>query len=603
MIYYDKRGWAKFYGLTHPLSYLGILNFNYMRMGKFFIAAVLCLLSALGLVSCAPTQSDDCDYLPQSPSASEDIYSINVEDLTEGMRLSVLSAQGLLNRDGAEVYTYVGQDAWLLDFYKERGYVKEVRDYDDPYRLLSDICGDGISGIVVYDPEKKFTINLATNIAGVEDRIIVHPDDLQKVSEATGLTDVIDLRDMGFIDVKESFRWYMDNVFPEQNHSVLSVAKSGVFMFDVYRDYLVEFRIPVFWLPGKSDADYDPDYERQVIEMFKATPENIPVLGFWPGVEDGKDIGYAEMDGVGLAGKYGKFTLVNTWVGNYSFHSGVKPHLKEYSQERVRRDTLEYDPQKKYVALIMAESGDAPAYYLYTGLYPRQWNDPDRGKVAISYGITPSLRMLAPAVLADLYETRTDNDYFFCSISGAGYCYPFLGYGSLTPDPDRCRSRYFLEMTADNMKMLDLDMLGIYTHPDIAWTQEDRQIAEKYIFPMPGLRSVVSGMHRTEYTAGNSHELHGDVSVHHNVTFWSMENFVWDDISIDEKAVDHLENEIRTYGADGNFIMAMFYSWHYGPRRLNMLRERLESEGYVFVTLDEFDRLWRQSQITTKTSS
>ena len=198
MIYYDKRGWAKFYGLTHPLSYLGILNFNYMRMGKFFIAAVLCLLSALGLVSCAPTQSDDCDYLPQSPSASEDIYSINEEDLTEGMRLSVLSAQGLLNRDGAEVYTYVGQDAWLLDFYKERGYVKEVRDYDDPYRLLSDICGDGISGIVVYDPEKKFTINLATNIAGVEDRIIVHPDDLQKVSEATGLTDVIDLRDMGF---------------------------------------------------------------------------------------------------------------------------------------------------------------------------------------------------------------------------------------------------------------------------------------------------------------------------------------------------------------------------------------------------------------------
>ena len=80
------------------------------------------------------------------------------------MRLSVLSAQGLLNRDGAEVYTYVGQDAWLLDFYKERGYVKEVRDYDDPYRLLSDICGDGISGIVVYDPEKKFTINLATNM-------------------------------------------------------------------------------------------------------------------------------------------------------------------------------------------------------------------------------------------------------------------------------------------------------------------------------------------------------------------------------------------------------------------------------------------------------
>lgn len=554
------------------------------------------LLSLILFVSCTGQPQAPVNYLPQTPGTSPEVSGINVEHVSEGMRLTILSLQGLLNRNGAGIYTYVDQDSWLIDFYKKRGYISQFNEYDDPYAFLADLYdSDMVNGVVVYDPEQKFTINLATNIAGVENRLIVNPEDLNAILEITGLEDVMDLRDFGFENENDSFCWYMENVFPKQNHSVLSVAKGGVFMFDVYRDYLVEFSIPVFWLPGRNDNDFDEEYEKRVIGMFEKTPANIPVLGFWPGVENGKDIGYAEMDGVGLAGKYGKFTLVNTWVGNYSFHSGVKPELKSYSQDSPLPDTLEYDRTKKYVALIMAESGDAPAYYLYTGLYPRQWNDKDRGKVAISYGITPSLRMLAPAVLADLYETRSDNDYFFCSISGAGYCYPFLGYAENTGDTDKVLTEYFSGITASNMKYLDLDMLGIYTHPDIAWTEQDKGIADRYIYQMDGLRSVVSGMHRTGYTAGNAHEMHGKVSVHHTVTFWSMDNFTWDDDSQDEAAVDFLEKEIRTYGADGQFIQAMFYSWHYGPRRLNKLRERLEPQGYVFVTLDDFDSLWRQS--------
>lgn len=561
-----------------------------LRILRFLIPAVLFFEPVL-----CPASSGKTDYLPVTPSVSRQILSINVENLSEGMRLTVLSLQGVVNRDSAVVYTYVNQDAWLLDFYRQHGYVQESKDYTDPYEFLSDVCNSGVSGIVVYDPGKKFTVNLATNIAGVENRLIVHPDDADHVKKVTGLDNVLDLRTFGFKRPGEAFSWYMKNVFPSQRHDVLSVAKGGLFMYDVYRDYLVEFKIPVFWLPGKSDEDYDPDYEKMVFGMLESTPYNIPVLGFWPGVENGKDIGYTEMDGVALAGKYGKFTLVNTWVGNYSFHSGVRPHGASLKQSRADAGSLHYDPAKKYVALVMTESGDAPAYYLYTGLYPRQWNDPERGKVPVSYGITPSLRMLAPAILADLYATKTDNDYFFCSISGAGYCYPFLGYGSRTSAPEACLNDYFTDVTAANMSMLDLDMLAIYTHPDVGWTKDDRQTARQFILPIKGLRSVISGMHRTEYTAGNSHELYGDVSVHHNVSFWSMENFTWNDTSLDDEAVDYLENEIRTYGADGNFIMAMFYSWHYGPRRLNMLRERMEPDGYVFVTMDEFDILWRKS--------
>ena len=102
-------------------------------------------------------------------------------------------------------------------------------------------------------------------------------------------------------------------------------------------------------------------------------------------------------------------------------------------------------------------------------------------------------------------------------------------------------------------------------------------------------------MHRIAYVGEEANEMHGDVSLHHTVTFWSYDDLTWNDTSKDSVAVDHMENEIRKYGGESHFIQAMFYSWHYGPRRLNQLKERLEPDGYVFVTLDEFDRLYRES--------
>lgn len=569
------------------------MNTLYLRAFCLLLLSFGTTLSSLQCMADKPVTS--IDYAFQTPSASTSVCRINVEKLTSDERLAVLSLQGIVNRKKAEIYTFVNQDVWLVDFYRERGIIVKDSLYTDPYQLLARF-GRQAKGIVVYDLGQPHTINLATNLAGVDSRIMVSADMLDKVMAITGLKDVLDLRNLKLTDEKEAFLWYKKNVYPRQNHRMLSVAKGGMLMYDVYRDYLVEFKIPVFWLPGEKDADYDAEYDRLVKEWLAKTPVNIPVLGFWAGVENGKDIGYAEFDGVKLAGLTGKFTLVNTWVGNYSYHSGVKPAMKKYIQKAPREKVFrQYDSSKKYVALIMNESGDAPCYFLYTGLYPRQWNDPERGEVAISYGITPSLRFLAPGVLSDLYRTQTENDFFFCSISGAGYCYPFEGYGSLSPSPKHCLQEYFQHITADNMRKLDLDMLGIYTHTADAWSPADHQTAKEFIFPMPGLRSVISGMHRTKYTAGNAHELHDDVSVHHTVTFWSMADYQWNDKSLDEQAVDHLEKEIKTYGQDGQFIQAMFYSWHYGPRRLNRLRQRLEKEGYAFVTLNEFDYLWRCS--------
>lgn len=206
--------------------------------------------------------------------------------------------------------------------------------------------------------------------------------------------------------------------------------------------------------------------------------------------------------------------------------------------------------------------------------------------------------MLAPAIARNIYNTQTENDFFFMSISGAGYMYPFDNFGANVANKDECIKDYFSVLTQKNMEIMDYDMMGLHWVSGNAWSSKEYEFTNSYIAPMKGLKSVISGMHRIgNVTAGTAHSmLNNDVSVHHTVTFWAVPGFKWDDTSLDNAAVAHIENEIKTYGADGQFIQAMFYSWDYGPRRLKKLKTKLEREGYEFVTLNEFDHLWRTSQ-------
>jgi hypothetical protein len=546
------------------------------------------------------------NFLPQTPAYSKNVSTFNYQRVSQGFRLAAVSLQGLVNRDTARIFLRERNSEWLFDLYKSQGVIQNEYVFTDIYSLLKKYRSI-FKGAVVIDTTKNFTVNLATNIAGVEDRIIITPDMLTTFKQNFGTdVDVKDLREYNFNDALSAFNWYELNVLPQQPKNVLGLT-DAYYMHDVYRDYLIQFKIPTFWLPGPTDADYNLEYENKIINLLTTTPPNTPVLGFWPGVDkSGKSVGYPEYKGVKLAGKYGKYTLVNTWVGNYSFHSSLNDQQASFKQNKVRAKKFrDYNPAKKYVALIMIESGDSPAYLQY-GLNQRQWSDPKRGQVPISYGISPSIRYLLPELTKYLYNTATENDFFFCSISGAGYCYPFEGYCDLTDNPAKNKRDYF-NMTAENMALLDLDMMGLYTHPGSKWTDSDLQIAKTYIEPMKGLKSIVSGMHRIGYTGVDGNEILDSVTVHHTLTFWPTTTYQWDDSAQDLAAVNSIENEIKTYGAGGNFIQAMFYSWTYGPRRLKLLMDRMEAQGYEFVTLNEFDYLnrvangWKQFTALTNT--
>lgn len=534
----------------------------------------------------------DC-YLPQTANVSTDVDGIDIYYLSNEDRLTILSLQGIVNKDVATIYTYnSSQDKWIIDLYKAKGYITSMNESSEIWPLIEKYKSS-CQKCVICDINKFYQVNLATNIAGVENRIIVSDTNKDKFLAITGCNDIFDLTSMNFNSATETFKWYKENIFPKQNHNVLSVSKGGSFMFDAYIDYAIAFKLPVFWLPGVNDYDYESEYESMIKKMLKETPVNIPILGFWPGVDqNGTSVGYGEYGGVKLAGRYGKFTLVNTWVGNYSYHSGIKTNTSKFTQKRTY-NKITYDKTKKYVALIMNESGDAPCYFVYRG-FQRQWNDSLRGQIPLSYGISPSLRYLVPAILEDIYDTQTDNDYFYCSISGAGYCYPFEEYGIWTPDYSQCLYHYFSELTYRNMAAMDLDILGLYTHSaNIKWSNNDFTIANNYISQIPNLKMIAAGMHRTGYTGDEAYfSLKNGVNVFNTISFILTENYEWDDESKDREAVDFLINEIKTYGKEAHFIQAMFTSWKYTPRRLIKVKEELEKEGYYFVTLEQLNDLY-----------
>lgn len=543
------------------------------------------------------TSNNLADCLPTTNTVSKHIDCINIAELETSERLMLMSLQGLVNRDKATIYTYSLRDKFIIPIYEEAGYIESKTDFSDVWDLINKYKSECIKAVVC-NPDKFYDINLATNIAGVENRIVITEEIKDKFVETTSCKDIIYLKDLGLDSAAETFRWYKKNIYPKQNNKVLGLSKGGLLSHDPYLDYLIAFKLPTFWLPGENDNDFDAEYDREIINFLRETPVNIPIIGFWYAEENNMVIGYNEYPGVKEAGKYGKFTLVNDNIGNYTYHSGIKTGTTKYIQKH-SAEKVKYEKDKKYVAMIMVESGDAPCYFMYGAFFNRQWNDPDRGKVPISYGLTPSLSYLAPGVLKHIYDTQSENDYFFCSISGMGYCYPFEGYGSLTSNRDKCLKDYFWTITNENMKKMDLDILAIYTHPGPEkWSEENMSIAQNYISKMHGLRALTAGMHTTGYNGSNANFTIGDsISVFNTITHWSMEGgFRWDDPSLDDEAVAHIISEIKKNGKDGQFIQAMFYSWDYGPRRLLKLKNSLEKEGYTFVTLEQLDHLFRESR-------
>jgi hypothetical protein len=102
---------------------------------------------------------------------------------------------------------------------------------------------------------------------------------------------------------------------------------------------------------------------------------------------------------------------------NQSLHSHA-PRLPLKQRYGAKPVTLE---NKSYLCILMADYDSATPLYDFL---PNHWDDPDRGKIPLAWGINPSLLETYPDLIAYFYQTASAEDTFTADASAAGYMNP-----------------------------------------------------------------------------------------------------------------------------------------------------------------------------------
>ena len=376
-----------------------------------------------------------------APASSE----WRISDSPETMdALTLVGMQGVINRQRSCIYLdweeadlYKDTDGFWLPLMREHVQVVEL-----PYRGVNAVkyllqnYGDMFNGAVVYDPEIPDTINVATMIAGIEDRVMVSPQQLAEPGFPT-FASVVDLttiaRDNGWEASGEGrlavYQWVYDNLWTSLEKRIIGVVcpgppssgeivegSSSLFPLSLTtRDYVVALRLPALWL-SPVDAP-----QRALFARFLAdAPHPIPVFGF---------VDRYEEPTVDLASEYGDWVAVltngnaPTSSGSLSCLSGLPVEAKPYQPEIDLDDifaTLGDDP----IVTFLSSDGDALQYVIDRGFYSHFTWDQMQGS-SIGFTINPVLIDLAPLIW-NYYVDSADDTALMCGYSGAGYTYPNL---------------------------------------------------------------------------------------------------------------------------------------------------------------------------------
>lgn len=360
------------------------------------------------------------------------------------MNLTLVGMQGVINRSKPSVYVEwydplipeLTESAAEWTFLMERRVAVQRVDLEveGAIEFLMERFSDWFSGIVVYDPDVPDTINLATMIAGLEDRIIMAPDQIG-MSAVPAFDSITDLRDVvraeGWDSSEESkhriYTWVYDNLWPRLDHRMIGVVSPGpptsregvagsgrYYQLDVTpRDYLVALRVPVLWLSPEDEPD------ASLFNRFLAdAPAPIPLTGVFAGMEHST---------VKIAAEHGDFMAGINWpsgwigTGGLSALSGITSEPETYEAE-INPQRILSTINASHVVASTSSDGDAIYYLMGGGFGPRfGWNYVQDQR--FGWTISPLLSDIAPLLWNHYVEHRSVVS-LLGGVAGVGYTFP-----------------------------------------------------------------------------------------------------------------------------------------------------------------------------------
>jgi hypothetical protein len=389
--------------------------------------------------------------------------------------LTLVSMQGIINRSDPAVY---------LDW-QDSGMLRNAANFWlTPLASYVDITPVDVTGLnaveflwqrfyprfqgaVIYAPDVPDTINVATMLAGLEDRLMLAPEQLElpvikdilenldgtcasdtntlNLPILTGQPCVIDLRlladqqgwsepafnwDTLLTNRHAIYLWVHENLWPRLEKRAIGVISPGApssrwfsspHIYDplglAWRDYLIALRLPALWLSTVEEPEVS-----LLSQFLDEAPSPIPFLSFYDALE---------VESVELASRHGDWVPVisnsNTPIstGNLTVLSAIDAPVQPF-RSRLDDNRLFAALGNQPLVTLWSSDGDAIQILLDRGCHGGvdfYWESV-RGS-PFGWSTNPILANLSPLAW-NYYVETAGNTSFVAGLSGAGYTYPAL---------------------------------------------------------------------------------------------------------------------------------------------------------------------------------
>ena len=486
--------------------------------------------------------------LPSFPAASSTVDAIDLRHASAGEVDLFTSLEGMVNRQQPRLACIGPSDAegdlfWLKVHHLALNNL-------DGFAAVEKYRAE-LNGLVIIDPARPETRNLATTLAGLDNALICEPELLAKLTNAPfNLRIAQDLRGR-FADRAQIYEYLLKEVWPRCTRHVFAGLSPR--MHGGLRDFLVAANAAVVWLDPRKPED------AALLDRFAHdwSPAQAVYLGWWPD----------EDAGLKWIGPYGVPVLASDFFHNGSLLGGVR--------EPIAPPAVAPPPaleNRIYLALYLSD-GDNIQYMQHA--LRQLWSDPARGKVPLGWTVSPLAADLDPGLLNYYYQTATPNDCLVSGPSGAGY-------GRL-----------------DFWKPSDLDAFTRLTNPYLersglriitVWLRVNDRIGNSFAANCPALLGLIS------HEGGTRAQFFGDLPM---IGLVAHANYAG--------SVEQLRSGIERATADWNgsepkFLAVQGNAWRVKPAGMLKLAESLDPSRFVIVRPDHLFQLfkqWRQKSSAT----
>ena len=380
--------------------------------------------------------------------------------------MAVATVQGILNRDTPTLYVLAParsatnapptRPQYWLDLLSREGEWLAGLPKTDASSLdaLIALAGQRVKGAIIWDPAVPATVNVATTLAGVHDAVVLSSELAEAKRALWKLPIIADLRGR-FTGAEtgsaknDAYRWAIREYLAKGRcssrylalqHDAWNVRSRGQIDYVVNRDRAVRERAFVFDLSPWGDETPADDRAQRLgldletyhlvlaeIERHASGQHLTELAGFfafnkysnWDGNVSRHEPVPTEWETVRTISPYNVYQ--NTATGdayNQSLH--IHAPRRPLKQDR-RAHARTAEEGKTYLCILMADYDSTTPLYEFL---PKFWDDPNRGKVPLAWGINPNLLEAYPDIIAHFYRTLTPADTITADAGAAGYINP-----------------------------------------------------------------------------------------------------------------------------------------------------------------------------------